>query len=87
LARFQGRRGDAAAVGRLVALARLPQRVQRLRGVAWVAGAEAAALRCYGSDRVQALARLQSLQATVGIAMPEGGALVRQLADLKASCG
>ncbi|HVI25461.1 MAG TPA: tetratricopeptide repeat protein [Xanthomonadaceae bacterium] len=87
LARFEGRRGDASALARLDALARLPQGDQRLRAIAWLADAEAAALRCYGSDRVQALARLQSLQATVGIAMPEGGALVRQVAALAASCG
>jgi serine/threonine-protein kinase len=86
LATFQVARGDGTALARLDTLAAMPQRDIELRKVAWLAAAAAAAQRCHGPQRLQALASLQALQAEVGNAQPEGGVTARQVAAERASC-
>jgi serine/threonine-protein kinase len=86
LAAFQAARGDSTALARLDVLAAMPQRDIELRKVAWLAAAVAAAQRCHGPQRLQALASLQALQAEVGNAQPEGGVTARQVAAERASC-
>ncbi len=87
LARFEARRGDAAALTRLDALAELPQQDNELRKAAWLARAYAAQVRCGApSQRPLALASLQALQAQIAQARPEGGALGREIDGLQAAC-
>ena len=86
LATFQARHGDAAGVATLDQLARLPQRDPELRDIAWLADAQAAALRCRGLRRGQSLNELQALQGALRIALPEGGIVARDIAELRASC-
>jgi serine/threonine-protein kinase len=87
LAMFQARRGDAAALKRLDALAALPRRDAEQRKLAWLARAGAAAVRCHGPQRNQALATLQSLATLLRTAQPEGGVIVRDVDAARASCG
>ena len=87
LAFFQARRGDAAAMQRIDALAALPQHDIEQRKITWLARADAASLRCMGPQRADALASLQSLADTLRSAQPEGGVIVRQVAALRAGCG
>jgi serine/threonine-protein kinase len=86
LASFDARHGDAAALDRLDALAQLPRRDVELRRVSWLAGADAATLRCHGPKRSQALASLQALAADVALAQPEGGSVARAIAAARATC-
>jgi serine/threonine-protein kinase len=87
LARFQARRGDAAALGRLDQLARQhgPREIDMLK-VAGMAGASAAAQRCHGPLRERAQAQLRALAAEVRNALPEGGSTAREVAALQATC-
>ena len=87
LAMFQGRSGDATAMQKLDALAAIPQRDIEQRKVAWLARADAAALRCRGAQRGQAMGTLQSLAEQVRAAQPEGGVIVREVESLRAGCG
>jgi serine/threonine-protein kinase len=87
LALFQGRSGDATALQQLDALAAIPQRDIEQRKVAWLARADAAALRCHGAQRNQAAATLQALVEQVRAAQPEGGVIVREVESLRAGCG
>jgi serine/threonine-protein kinase len=87
LAMFQARRGDVAALRRLDALAALPQRDAEQRKLSWLARAGAAAVRCRGAQRNQALASLQSLADLLRTAQPEGGVIVREVGAARASCG
>jgi len=87
LAMFDAAHGDIAALRQLDALAALSQRDTELRKIAWLATADAAALRCHGPQRLQAVESLQALGRTIGSAQPEGGAVARQVMDLRAGCG
>jgi serine/threonine-protein kinase len=87
LAMFQARRGDAAALQRLDALAALPQGDAEQRKLTWLARADAAAVRCRGAQRNQALASLQSLADLLRTAQPEGGVIVREVDAVRAGCG
>lgn len=87
LATLQGQQGEAAGVATLDLLARLPQHDHRLRDIAWLADAQADALRCHGLRRAQALDDLQALQGAIHVALPEGGLVARQVAVLRAQCG
>jgi serine/threonine-protein kinase len=84
---FQARRGDAAALQRLDALAALPQGDAEQRKLTWLARADAAAVRCRGAQRNQALASLQSLADLLRTAQPEGGVIVREVDAVRAGCG
>ncbi|MGN6513098.1 MAG: tetratricopeptide repeat protein, partial [Lysobacteraceae bacterium] len=86
LATLQARQGEAAGLAALDALARLPQRDPQLRDIAWLADAQAAALRCGGPARARSLDELQALQAAVRIALPEGGIVAREIEALRAGC-
>ena len=87
LAKFQAGRGDSAALQRLDALAALPPHDAEQRKLAWLARADAASARCRGTHRAEALAALQSIAAGLRSAQPEGGAVTREVAALRAGCG
>jgi len=87
LAAFDAAAGDPAALQRLDALARLPVADSELRKVAWLAAGDAAALRCHGTQRARALSALEALERRMREAQPEGGAIPRQLARVRADCG
>jgi serine/threonine-protein kinase len=72
---------------RLDALAALPQRDAEQRKLSWLARAGAAAVRCRGAQRNQALASLQSLADLLRTAHPAGGVIVREVGAARASCG
>ncbi|NUS39090.1 MAG: hypothetical protein HOQ02_08705, partial [Lysobacter sp.] len=54
--------------------------------IAWLADAQGAALRCRGPHRAQAANDLQSLQAAIRFALPEGGVVARQVQALRGGC-
>jgi serine/threonine-protein kinase len=87
LAAFDAAGGDAAALHRLDALAQLPAADSELRKVAWLAAGDAAAVRCHGPQRAQALSSLQALDLQVRETQPEGGVIPRRLAHVRAGCG
>ena len=87
LAAFDAATGDAGALHRLDTLARLPLADSELRKVAWLAAGDAAAVRCHGTERAQALSALQALDRQVGEAQPEGGVIPRRLVRVRAGCG
>ena len=87
LAEFDAATGDAGALHRLDTLARLPLADSELRKVAWLAAGDAAAVRCHGTGRAQALSSLQALDRQVGEAQPEGGVIPRRLVRVRAGCG
>ncbi len=51
------------------------------------ARAAAAQLRCRGPDREAALRSLDALLATPQAQRPDGGAIVREVAAIRAGCG
>jgi len=57
-----------------------------LRKVAWLAGAQAAALRCHRGQRAQALDAFARIGRAIGDAQPEGSAIARTVASLRATC-
>jgi len=87
LASFDAARGDAAALRRLDALAALPPGDSELRKIAWLAAGDAAALRCHGPQRAQAMSRLAALDRDMRAAQPEGGVITREIARMRADCG
>jgi len=87
LAAFDAAAGDGAALQHLDLLARLPESDSELRKVAWLAATDAAAVRCHGPQRPQALSSLQALDQRMRAAQPEGGAIPRRLARVRAACG
>jgi len=86
LARHQARAGDGAALARLDALASLPDGDDGRRVVAWRARAAAAQVRCGGPDRDAAMRSLDTLIAKLQAAWPDGGAIVREVAAIRAAC-
>jgi serine/threonine-protein kinase len=86
LAAYDAAHGRRDALPRLDALARLSQRDVELRKVAWLAAAEADALRCHGATRPVALAALQALHRQVLAAEPEGGSVARAVEAQRARC-
>ena len=87
LARHQARAGDRAALARLDVLASQPDGDAGLHDVAWRARAAAAQLRCRGPGREVALRSLDALIATLQAARPDGGAIAREVAAIRAGCG
>jgi hypothetical protein len=75
------------ALHRLDLLAQLPIADSELRKVAWLAAGDAAAVRCHGAQRAQALSSLQAVDRQVREAQPEGGVIPRQLARVRTDCG
>ncbi len=86
LAAFEAARGDSAALATLDRLAASPAGDLETRKISWLAGADAAALRCNGTGRAQALAALQALDTEIAKAFPEGGEIARRVARKQASC-
>ncbi|WP_166212745.1 serine/threonine-protein kinase [Cognatiluteimonas telluris] len=78
--------GNPAAMARLDALAGLSHGDSELRKIAWLASATAAARRCHGPGRAQAMDSLRALHAQVLAGQPEGGVVTRHVARLQASC-
>lgn len=91
LAYEQGREGDVSALARLDAMAPLDAPAQprldlELRQVRWLAQARAAQLRCNGAERPHGVAVLEQLRTRLAAALPEGGALVREVEALRGAC-
>jgi hypothetical protein len=84
---FDAARGDLSALRRLDGLAALPASDVELRKIRWLAIADAAALRCRGPQRTEALQAFQALARDIAVAQPEGSAIARQVARLRAGCG
>ena len=86
LASFYATQGISRALARLDALAALPAVDSESRKLAWLAAGNAAAMRCKGPQRAQALAALQALDRAVQRGQPEGSALARQIERLRTGC-
>jgi len=86
LARHQARNGDPAGLARLDALAALPAALPAQRIVTWRARAAAAQARCSGAGLASAQRTLDGLIMTLRIQQPGGGALARELSDIRAAC-
>jgi serine/threonine-protein kinase len=87
LAWFDASHGDIGAMARLDALSRLSRHDVELRKVAWLASADAAGLRCRGTQRPAALATLQGLREDIAVAQPEGGVVGRKIGAVRGACG
>ena len=87
LARHHARGGDGAALARLDAMAALADPDDASREVAWRARAAAAQLRCRGPGRNAALLSLDKLIATLQAERPDGSAVAREVAAIRAGCG
>lgn len=86
LATLEARGGNAAALGRLDVLGRLPGNDFELRKVAWIARAEAAGLRCHGPQRGASIDALRKLDGELRTALPEGGSVARRISAVAARC-
>jgi serine/threonine-protein kinase len=86
LALFDAAGEPDVALRKLDALAALPQRDSESRKIAWLAGGHAAALRCRGPQRTQALAALRAIGNAIATAQPEGGVTARAVDTLRAAC-
>jgi len=86
LALFDAEAAPTSGLRQLDALAALPQRDGELRKVAWLAGAQAAALRCRRGQRAQALDAFARIGRAIDDARPEGSAIARTVASLRATC-
>jgi len=79
--------GDASALAALDRLSRLPPDDGELRKIAWLARAHAAATRCTGPASANARTDLATLGAEVHRALPEGGAISRDVDAARRRCG
>ncbi|HTL14817.1 MAG TPA: serine/threonine-protein kinase [Thermomonas sp.] len=86
LAQLQARGGDAAARARLAAFAGDDRGDIERRKAAWLAAAYAAELDC-SADPARARGALDRLLARLRQALPEGGALPREVRALRDGCG
>ena len=86
LAHFQADRGDATALQRLRGWARYEGRDIEQRKASWLARAYAAKFDC-ATQPAQARGELDAVLAQIQLALPEGGALPREIAQIRASCG
>ena len=86
LAAFGAAHGDAAALAQLDRIGALAEDDQELRKTVWLARAHAAHARCDGIQRQVALANLQALDAILISALPEGGAVARDIRAMRADC-
>ena len=85
LARLQAQHGDPEAVRTLQRLAADPGRDLEQRKAAWLAAAYAAAPGCTRQPAA-ARAQLDLLLGQVQLALPEGGAILREVARVRAGC-
>ncbi|MGH8078223.1 MAG: hypothetical protein ACREPE_12980, partial [Lysobacter sp.] len=68
------------------ALAALPNTDAGLRAVAWRARAAAAQVRCAGPDQDTARRMLDAYLTRLQAEQPDGGAIVREVAAIRAAC-
>ena len=86
LARFQASQGDAVALQHLRRRALYDGRDIEQRKVSWLARAYAAEFDC-ATKPAQGRGELDAVLAQIQLALPEGGALPREVADIRARCG
>jgi len=86
LARLQATQGDAAALQQLRAWAHYTGSDIEQRKAAWLAHAYAAERDCPTSTAL-ARAELDAVLTQIQLVLPEGGALPRQIAKIRAGCG
>lgn len=86
LARFEAMRGDAAALLRLRGWAHYTGNDIEQRKAGWLAAAYAAERAC-ASQPAQAKRELDATLAQIQLSLPEGGALPREIAQIRAGCG
>jgi len=86
LARLQATQGDAAALQQLRAWAHYTGSDIEQRKAAWLARAYAAERDCPTSTAL-ARAELDAVLTQIQLVLPEGGALPRQIAKIRAGCG
>ncbi|MGV8922974.1 MAG: protein kinase domain-containing protein [Thermomonas sp.] len=85
LSRFEASGGDPAAFQRLRVLGKLDHGDIEQRKTSWLAHAYAAQLDCT-TQPIQALAELDTVLAQMQLALPEGGAIPRELEQIRAGC-
>ncbi len=85
LARFEASGGDQAAYERLRALSNSDQGDIEQRKASWLARAYVAQLDC-PAQPTQALAELGTVLTQMQLALPEGGAIPREVEQLRAGC-
>ncbi|MEO6227608.1 MAG: serine/threonine-protein kinase [Thermomonas sp.] len=85
LARFEASAGDRGAYQRLRALGSFDQGDVEQRKASWLARAYAAQLDC-PRQPTQALAELGTVLAQMQLALPEGGAVPREIEQISAGC-
>ena len=86
LARFDARNGDAGALQRLERLGSLAENEIEVRKVAWLARAYFSERTCHGPQRKRALDMLAALDLALRQALPEGGAVVREVDAIRDGC-
>lgn len=86
-ARLQARQGDALALKRLSAIAARRDGDLEVRKASWLARAYAAEAGCDGDGAPAALTELDAIAAEMLAAMPEGGAVRREVMDIRDGCG
>ncbi len=85
LARFEAAQGDAAALQRLLGWADYDGRDIEQRKASWLARAYATELDCPRRPE-KARAQLDAVLAQIQLSLPEGGALPREVAQIRARC-
>ncbi|MFS8137833.1 MAG: protein kinase domain-containing protein [Thermomonas sp.] len=85
LARFEASAGDQAAYQRLIALGKTDQGDIEQHKTSWLARAYAAQLACTNRP-VQALAGLDAVLTQMQLALPEGGAITREIEQIRSVC-
>ncbi len=86
LARFEAQHGIAGAAQRLRELARDGSGDIEQRKASWLARAYAAEAQCAAQPR-QATVELDAVLAQLQLALPEGGAVPREITQIRAACG
>ena len=86
LARFEAGRGDAAALQRLRGWARYEGRDIEQRKASWLARAYAAERDC-AMQPARARGEIDAVLAQIQLALPEGGALPREITRIRSRCG
>jgi serine/threonine-protein kinase len=86
LARLKARTGDAQALERMQTLAALRGDAPGLDRLRWRARAYAGEARCRTGDAAGAAAALAALREELRAALPDGGAIPREVAAIEAAC-
>ncbi|MCC7096948.1 MAG: serine/threonine protein kinase [Thermomonas sp.] len=86
LERLRAQDGDSAAIAQLVTQSQRNQGDIEQHKASWLAGAYAAEAQCRDDDAVLATAQLDALLIQVHSALPEGGAVPRQIKQIRDTC-